>query len=361
MRRPDHPSHPTRLSLQYYPRRQTRRSSGRIGYHDTVPQNGSVASTERTVLIVANLGTPDSPTPEAVGEYLKEFLGDRRVVDLPRWLWKPLLHRVIAPVRGPKSAALYQKVWLEEGSPLLVHTQRLAQRIAALHPEWEVVAAMTYGKPGLRSVLDDLRRDPPQRIVVLPLYPQYSTTTTAPITDQLRDHGAGLPLEVIEDYHDDPAWIEAVALRIRESRETTEPPRHLLFSYHGLPQRVAAAGDPYPQQCRASAEAIADAAGLAPQQWSMAFQSRFGPTRWLEPATTDQVVTLTEAGEQDLDVICPGFAVDCLETLEEIAIRLAEQVAELGGTVRYLPCLNDADDHAAALAQVVERRLAQTR
>ncbi|WP_028709466.1 ferrochelatase [Propionicicella superfundia] len=311
--------------------------------------------TADSVLLVVNLGTPEAPAAPEVRRYLAEFLGDRRVVNLPAVLWKPILHGFVLPFRGPKSAALYQKVWLDEGSPLLVHTTALAERIAARMPDWTVIPAMTYGRPALRDILRDLREDPPQRVVVLPLYPQYSTTTTAPIFDQLDAHGAGLPLTRIDDYSDDEAWLSAVVESIRRARSQDDEHRHLLFSFHGLPQKVADAGDPYPVRCESSARTIAAGLGLADDQWSMSYQSKFGPAQWLLPATTDEVDRLAAEGVTDIDVVCPGFAVDCLETLEEIAIRLGEQYAEHGGRLRYIPCLNASDAHADALTGVALR------
>jgi ferrochelatase len=311
--------------------------------------------TAESVLVVVNLGTPDAPTAAAVRRYLAEFLGDRRVVNMHPLLWQPLLRGMILPARGPKSAALYRKVWREDGSPLLVHTLRLVQRIAERLPEWTVIPAMTYGTPALRDVLARLREDPPQRVVVLPLFPQYSTTTTAPIADQVDTHAKDLPVSVVEDYSDDDAWLDAVTEHIRDARSADTAPRHLLFSFHGVPQKVVAQGDPYPVRCEASARTIAARLGLSDDQWSMSFQSKFGPTQWLTPATTSEVDRLAAAGIGEIDVVCPGFAVDCLETLEEISIRLAEQYAESGGRLRYLPCLNDSDAHADALAGVVLR------
>lgn len=315
--------------------------------------NGAMSKSPHRVLVVVNLGTPESPTAPAVRRYLAEFLGDRRVVNMPPAVWKPILHGIVLPFRGPKSAHMYSKVWTEQGSPLMVHTVALAEQIATLLPDWDVVSAMTYGSPALRSVLEQLHDDPPEQVVVLPLYPQYSTTTTASITDIIDAHGAGLNLHVISDYHDNDSWVQAVADEIARHRHDDKNHRHLLFSFHGLPQKVADAGDPYPQQCQAGAEAIAARLGLRDDQWSLSFQSRFGPAKWLQPATTDTVDQLAAAGVTELDVVCPGFAVDCLETLEEVSLRLAEQYKERGGTLRYLPCLNASVAHAEVLSNVV--------
>ncbi|KAF1699954.1 ferrochelatase [Pseudoxanthomonas suwonensis] len=309
-----------------------------------------------TTLLVVNLGTPEAPTAPAVRRYLAEFLSDPRVVSIPAILWKPLLHGLILPLRGPRSAANYAKVWLPEGSPLMVYTRRLAERMQAAIPEWRVLPAMRYGEPALRRLLRDLRKEGVRRLVILPLYPQYSTTTTASVADVVAAETQGMDVTLIEDYSIDTAWVEAVAATIRAHRQQHGGSgRHLLFSFHGLPQRVADNGDPYPQRCVASAEAIAAAAGLEPGQWSLAYQSRFGRERWLEPSTQGELDRLAEAGVREVDVVCPGFAVDCIETLEEVALGLAERFQSRGGHLRYIPCLNDAPDHAAALAGLARR------
>lgn len=312
-----------------------------------------------TTLLVVNLGTPEAPTAPAVRRYLAEFLGDPRVVSIPALLWKPLLYGLILPLRGPRSAANYAKVWMDEGSPLLVYTRRLAARMQAAIPEWRVVPAMRYGEPALRTILRELRAGGVRRLVVLPLYPQYSTTTTASVADLVAAETQGMDVTLIEDYSVDAAWVQAVAGSIRAHRPEGGAGRHLLFSFHGLPQRVADAGDPYPQRCTASAEAIAATLGLAPMEWSMAYQSRFGRERWLEPSTQDELGRLAAAGVREVDVVCPGFAVDCIETLEEVALGLAEEFAAKGGTLRYIPCLNDAPEHAAALARLARSAAGQ--
>lgn len=316
------------------------------------------ASPADTALVVVNLGTPDAPTAPAVRRYLAEFLGDPRVVSIPPLLWKPLLYGLILPLRGPRSAANYAKVWLEEGSPLLVHTTRLAAAIGQRIPEWRVVPAMRYGKPSLRALLRQLRESGVRRLVVLPLYPQYSTTTTASVADVVAEETQGMDVTLIEDYSTDAAWVEAVAASVRAHRQCQGGGRHLLFSFHGIPQRLADNGDPYPQRCRDSAAAIAAALGLEAGQWSLSYQSRFGRERWLEPATDATLRELAAAGVREVDVVCPGFACDCLETLEEIAIQNAGLFREAGGaTLRYIPCLNASPAHADALASLLARHL----
>ena len=309
-----------------------------------------MANDSDTALLAVNLGTPDAPTAPAVRRYLAEFLGDPRVVAIPPLLWKPLLYGLILPLRGPRSAANYAKVWMDEGSPLLVHTRRLAAALQERLPDWRVLPAMRYGNPALRSILRELRASGVRRLVVLPLYPQYSTTTTASVADVVAEETQGMDVTLIEDYSSDPGWVAAVAGSIARYRSQHGAGKHLLFSFHGLPQRVADAGDPYPRRCLDSATAVAAALGLAPEQWSLAYQSRFGRERWLEPSTLDALDRLAASGVREVDFACPGFGVDCLETLEEVALGLAEHFESKGGRMAYIPCLNDAPAHADALA-----------
>lgn len=313
------------------------------------------------ILLLVNLGTPDAPTPGAVRRYLAEFLGDRRVVSIPPLLWKPLLHGLILPLRAPRAARKYAQVWMDEGSPLAVHTRRLAEAVQARLPDWDVRWAMRYGSPSQAALMDELKAAGRRRIVVLPLYPQYSTTTTASVADVVAARGHGLDISLIEHYATDAGWVDAVAGRIARFRRSEGAGEHLLFSFHGLPQRLADGGDPYPQQCEASAAAIAAALGLREGEWSLAYQSRFGKERWLQPYATDSLDALAGRGIRTVDVACPGFAVDCLETLEEIAIGLRARVAAHGGNLRYIPCLNDDADHAAALAALAVRAIARNR
>jgi len=307
----------------------------------------------RDSVLLVNLGTPDAPTAPAVARFLREFLSDRRVVALPRWLWQPILRWRVLPTRSRVVAAKYASVWLPGGSPLAVYTRALADAVQTRMPGAHVDVAMRYGQPSLPAALERARARG-GRIVVLPLYPQYSTTTTETVCDVL---GEGADLQLVRDYHDDANWIAAVAASIREHRAVHGIGEHLVLSFHGLPQRVVDAGDPYQRQCEASARAIAAALGVADAEWSLTYQSRFGAERWLRPATQDALDALAQRGVRSVDVACPGFAVDCLETLEEIGIMLAERFAERGGTLRVVPCLNDAPAHADAIASLAERRL----
>jgi ferrochelatase len=316
-------------------------------------QSGNAAG---TTLLLVNLGTPDAATPRAVRRYLRQFLSDRRVVQLPRWLWWPLLWLLILPLRGARVARKYAAIWLPGGSPLAVHTRDLAAAVQQRLPGLRVAHAMRYGEPSLEGAFMRLRQQRAGRVLVLPLYPQYSTTTTASVADIVA-RARSMPTQLLPEYHDDPAWIAAVADSIRAHWAANGRGEHLLFSFHGLPQRVVDAGDPYARQCEASARAIAAALRLADDAWSLAYQSRFGRERWLQPATAGTLDALAARGVRKLDVACPGFAVDCLETLEEIAMLLAQRHAARGGTLRYIPCLNASPAHADMLAARVQRAL----
>ena len=315
-----------------------------------------MTDTSPTALLIVNLGTPEAPTPRAVRRYLAEFLHDHRVVQLTRWLWCPLLHFIILPLRGPKAAAKYASIWMPEGSPLAVHTRRLAGAVQDRLPGWRVQDAMRYGEPSIGSRLQAWRAEGVRKVVVLPLYPQYSTTTTESVRDLVTREACGLDVRFIEDYPVDPGWVAAVVGSIRSWRAEHGAGEHLLFSYHGLPQRLARNGDPYPQRCEASTRAIVQALGLRDGEWTLTDQSRFGKERWLEPATDATLQAMAARGVRRVDVVCPGFAVDCLETLEEIAMQNAELFHAAGGeALRYIPCLNDAPAHADALAALARR------
>ena len=284
--------------------------------------------TDMPALLLVNLGTPAAPTAAAVSAYLDEFLSDPRVVQLPRWLWKPLLRKLILPRRSPVVAKKYAEVWLPGGSPLAVHTAALADAVRAKLPGWRVAHAMRYGAPSLAAALQALRNEGVREVRVLPLYPQYSTTTTEPVADVIAAHAS-----------------------IRAHWAVHGRGERLVFSFHGLPQRVVDAGDPYAAQCEASTQAIAAALGIARAEVLLAYQSRFGKGKWLQPDVVATLQGLARDGVRRVDVACPGFAVDCLETLEEIAMQDAALFREAGGdALRYIPCLNAGDAHADALA-----------
>ena len=317
----------------------------RMPEHDTHRR-----ATPKKTLILVNLGTPAAPTASAVRRYLAQFLHDHRVVQLTRWLWCPLLHFVILPLRSPKVARKYAAVWLPQGSPLAVHTAQLADAVQVRLPEWQVTHAMRYGQPSLASALAQLRSEGANDLRVLPLYPQYSTTTTAAVADVIDAHGKGLGVAMLADYHRDAGWARAVADSIRAHWDANGRGERLLLSFHGIPQRLVDGGDPYAAHCEASTQAIAQALDIARGEILLTFQSRFGREQWLQPYTQATLEQLARDGVCTIDVACPGFAVDCLETLEEIAMENAKAFRDAGGqSLRYIPCLNAGDAHADAL------------
>jgi len=315
------------------------------------------APAARTGVLLVNLGTPAAPTTAAVKRFLAQFLHDYRVVDASRWWWCPLLHFVILPLRSPRAAKNYASIWMPEGSPLMVYSQRLAQGMQAALPECEVALAMRYGEPSIDGAIAALRGKGITRLVVVPLYPQYSTTTTASVFDAMEAARADVPQSTISDYHLDEAWLEAVAASVRAHWAAHGRGEKLMLSFHGIPQRFVDRGDPYAAQCEASARALASRLDLAADAWQLTYQSRFGREPWLGPATIDTLEAWGRAGIRTVDVVCPGFATDCLETLEEIAVVNAAAFARTGGTLRYIPALNDSPAHVAALAALVRRRL----
>ncbi|MDE4764193.1 ferrochelatase [Klebsiella pneumoniae] len=299
----------------------------------------------KTGILLANLGTPDAPTPGAVKRYLRQFLSDKRVVDTSRLLWWPLLRGVILPIRSPRVAKLYQSVWMEEGSPLMVYSRRHQQALAARLPDTPVALGMSYGSPSLASAVDDLLAQGVEHIVVLPLYPQYSCSTVAAVWDELARILAkkrAIPgISFIRDYAEHPDYIHALAASVRASFAVHGEPDLLLLSYHGIPQRYANQGDDYPQRCRDTTRELVSALGLPPERVMMTFQSRFGREPWLTPYTDETLKMLGEKGTKHIQVLCPGFAADCLETLEEIAVQNREIFLEAGGKqYEYIPALN---------------------
>jgi len=296
-------------------------------------------------LLLANLGTPASARTEDVRAFLDEFLSDPAVVRLPRWLWLPLLRRVILPRRSPRSAAAYRKIWSSAGSPLLVHTRALAQAVErTLGPAWCVAAGMRYGRPSLAEGLAELRTRGATRAWVLPLYPQQSGTTSGTTLERLEAlERAGelvLPWRALTIAPDAPGYVAALAARVRE--QLAEPRGELVvISFHGIPTRYVRAGDRYPEHCARTAQALAQALGLQATDWILAYQSRFGPEPWLGPATRAVVLDAARRGRRAV-IVTPGFAADCLETLEELGVALREEVHAAGGPEPLvLPALND--------------------
>jgi ferrochelatase len=324
-------------------------------------RNGAeVAPVARTALLLVNLGTPAAPTRSAVRRYLAQFLHDYRVVEMSRWLWCPLLHGIILPFRSGKLARKYADIWTARGSPLLVLSRDLAEALQVQLPEFELRLAMRYGQPAIADVLRELHDKGMQRLLVLPLYPQYSASTVAAAHDAVLAELAGwrrLPeLRLINDYHVDEVWLDALAASVQTHWDLYGRGEKLLLSFHGLPQRLVAAGDPYQQQCEAGAAALAQRLGLAAAQWQLTYQSRFGREPWLQPYTDQTLEALARQGVKTIDLICPGFAVDCLETLQENAVENAALFQRAGGgELRYVPALNATPAHATALATLARR------
>lgn len=319
-------------------------------------------------ILLVNLGTPDEPAPGPVRRYLAQFLSDPRVVELPRALWWLILHGVILRVRPARSAEAYAKIWTENGSPLLLYSQavakaldeRLSERLpGAAHVE----LAMSYGQPSIDAALDRLHEKFARRIVVLPMYPQYSNTTTGSVFDAVTRALARrrwIPeFRFINHYHDADGFIAALAASVRDHWGRNGRGERLLFSFHGVPRRTLLSGDPYHCHCLKTARLVAEALGLEDDAWHVSFQSRVGREEWLKPYTDETLEDWGRQGAGDIDVICPAFSVDCLETLEEIAMEGAEQFAEAGGgKLRYIPCLNAREDHIAFLADLIEKNVA---
>ena len=321
----------------------------------------------RTAVLLVNLGTPDAPTAPALRRYLAEFLSDPRVVEIPKLVWWPILHGIILRTRPARSAAKYASVWMPEGSPLAVWTQRqttaLAAALAAAGHQLIVRHAMRYGNPSLPDTLDALRSEGVTRVLVLPLYPQYAAATTASISDkvlQWATQARRMPeLRFVAEYHDDPAYIEALAGQMRAHWAEHGRADKLVLSFHGVPERSLHLGDPYHCQCHKTARLLATALGLGKDEVLVTFQSRFGKAKWLEPYTEPTLQALAAAGTKHVDVMCPGFVADCLETLEEINQEARDAFLEAGGeSFRYVPCLNDAPVWIQALSALAERHLA---
>ena len=318
-------------------------------------------------VLLVNLGTPNAPTAGAVRRYLGEFLWDRRVVSIPRPLWWLILNGVILRLRPPVVARKYAKVWLEGGSPLLVYTlaqaEALQARFAAEARPVTVLPAMRYGEPSIASALTRLRDQNVDRVLVLSMYPQYSSTTTAAVLDAVAGALASelrVPeLRFVNDYFDDAGYISALADSVRESWAANGRAERLLFSFHGLPQRLVKAGDPYRDHCLETAGRLAEALGLRDDEWLTAFQSRFGREEWLRPYTDETLRAWGQGGTASVDVLCPGFPADCLETLEEVAMENRDVFLEAGGQAyRYIPALNAGPQHIRALHDIAARHLA---
>ena len=318
-------------------------------------------------VLYCNLGTPEEPTAASVRRYLAEFLSDPRVVEIPRLIWWPLLHGVILPLRSGKSAAKYATIWTPEGSPLKLWTEKQAKLLGGWLGEHghkvKVRYAMRYGNPSIASQLDALQAEGANRILVLPAYPQYSATTTASIVDAVTAWSSrkrNLPeLRFVSRYHDDRGYVQALARRIERHWKEHGRADHLLMSFHGVPERTLHLGDPYHCECQKTARLLAEHLGLEQGRYSVTFQSRFGKAKWLEPYTEPSLRALAQRGLARVDVVCPGFTGDCLETLEEIAQEGRDAFLASGGKeFHYIPCLNDDAAWIAALGELAQRHLA---
>ena len=316
-----------------------------------------------TGVLLTNLGTPDAPPPPALRKFLREFLWDRRVIDLPRLKWWLILNLFVLPFRPKKSAELYRNIWTPEGSPLLVIARKQRDAVAAALDDLEVHVAlgMRYGSPSIRSALDELQAAGCERLVVLPLYAQYACSTTESTYDAvsaaLKGWAKQPELRKVTHYYDERGYLEALAASVRELWEREGEPDRLLFSFHGIPQRMADEGDPYCMHCRETARAVAALLELAPGRWYVAFQSQFGKEQWLKPASDATLKAWAPEGVS-VDTICPGFSADCLETLEEVNMTNRELFEQAGGgRYRYVPALTERVDHVAALATIIRANL----
>lgn len=327
-------------------------------------QDSTTDQSKKFGILMVNLGTPEAPTPKAVKAYLKEFLSDVRVVDAPRLIWWFVL-RVILLIRPKPVAKAYQSIWTEEGSPLLAISKKQAAALKLrlkqdMKKEIPVELAMTYGNPSILSASNALRSQGVERILMLPMYPQFSSSTTAAIYDKLSDLLKQCPhlpeMRWIRDFHDYPDYIEALAHSVKQQWEKTGQSEKLLMSFHGVPERYTAKGDPYEHQCRKTAVLLAEKLALQPEQWQCCFQSRFGREEWVKPYTDYTLKQWGEDGIKSVDIICPAFSADCLETLEEIQVENKEYFIEAGGEVyNYIPALNDNPDHIEMLSKLIQQ------
>jgi ferrochelatase len=333
-------------------------------YQKTVFEPGQI---ESTGILVVNLGTPSAPTTAAVRQFLKEFLSDPRVVEYPRLLWWLILNLVILRIRPSRSAEAYQKVWTEQGSPLMVYSKAIVDKLRnvdALQTNGPVYVelAMTYGEPSIDHAIDKLLAKGVRRILTLPLYPQYSGTTTAAIYDAVVKKIGKLrwlpETRFISCYHDAPGYITALADNIREYWANHGRGEKLMMSFHGIPESLVTKGDPYQCHCHETARLLVEELGLSDDEWLLTFQSRVGREQWLQPYTDETVRSLAKQGVRDLDVVCPGFSADCLETIEEIAMQNAEFFIEAGGqSLRYIPALNANEAHVQFLAELAGKHI----
>jgi ferrochelatase len=322
---------------------------------------------QTTAVLLVNLGTPDAPTAAALRPYLRQFLSDPRVVEIPRALWWLILRLVVLPFRAGKSAQKYAAIWTKDGSPLKIHTEKQAVLLRGYLGQHghqvQVTYAMRYGNPSLEQVIDKLKTAGCDRILVLPAYPQYSATTTASIFDEVTRCLSRLrnvpELRLVKHYHDHPGYIQALKQSVLAHWEMNGRPQQVVMSFHGTPKRTLMLGDPYHCECQKTARLLAAELGLTSEQYVVTFQSRFGKAEWLQPYTAPTLKKLAKDGVKLVDVICPGFTGDCLETLEEIAIEARRDFMTAGGKeLRYIPCLNETPAWIEGLGKIAEQHLA---
>ncbi len=323
----------------------------------------SMPTTRRVGVLLANLGTPDAPNASAIRRYLREFLSDRRVVEIPRAIWLPILYGVVLPLRPRRLQHAYQSIWTKDGSPLLAIGRRQCAALQErLGPQVPVALGMTYGNPSIAQALQELESRGARGVLVLPLYPQYSATTTAAVLDAVMAHykmQRWIPeLRSVHGYHTDDRYIQALAASVHTHWAERERGEHLLMSFHSIPKQYCDAGDPYFDYCEDTAKRLAAALDLPAGQWSVSYQSRVGRAQWLSPYTEERVLELARSGLRNLDVICPGFSADCLETLEEVSLRYGKDFRQAGGqALRYVPALNAGDLHIDLLAELSLRSI----
>ncbi|MAD57346.1 MAG: ferrochelatase [Porticoccus sp.] len=338
---------------------------------------------KKTAIILVNLGTPETPSPKGVSNFLKLFLADRRVVELPKLIWWPILRLIVIPLRAKKVARAYQEIWWEgcnakqcdkfekdkcQGSPIRVIT---ARQVKLLYKELQfrhstmaplVVSAVTYGAPSIKAVLDNLRSKNIEKFIILPMYPQYSGSTTGAIYDQISNiikESRDVPdISIVKSYSTHSGYIDSLANKIKNHWDKYGKNEKLLMSFHGIPQEYTDKGDPYGSHCLSTAEALAEKLSLKDTEWSMGFQSRFGPKKWLQPYIDDQLNDCIKEGIKSIDIISPAFTADCLETLEELNIGYRELFLSAGGeNYSYIPCVNDSSLFIKALADIIDTRL----
>lgn len=324
-----------------------------------------MTETSQQIVLLLNVGTPSEPTPRAVQDYLLEFLSDPHIVKLPAWLWQPLLRAIILPIRSRRSAKLYRSIWMKEGSPLAVYSKKLATKVQeCLGDAFKVVLSMRYGQPSMQFTVEEiLRNDRTTSLTVLPLYPQYSVATTASCLDVIEEifkrqnFEKKIPLHVITSYFDNPLYITALEKTIRHYWSVHGSSAYLLFSFHGLPQRRLKLEASYEQQCRVTVHLLAQALNLSFDQYQLVFQSRFGQAAWLQPYCDVLLRQLPKKKIKRVAIVCPGFVVDCLETLEEISTRYREIFFRAGGeNFHYIPALNDSIEHGNLLAGLIKQK-----